>query len=96
VKNKTDKIFVNEVETLLREKPLRGNQTQEIHYPKTKQVTKHSHSQKEFISPSMNLSVFINLLIMLVIMANSSSLSESSSDETLLLEGHPLCFLDWG
>jgi hypothetical protein len=25
-------IFVDEVETLLREKPLRGNQTQEFHY----------------------------------------------------------------
>jgi len=29
----------------------------------------------------MNLSVFINLLIQLAIRANSSSLSESSSDE---------------
>jgi len=42
---KEDKIFVDEVETLWREKPLRGSQTQEIHYPKTKQVTKHSYSQ---------------------------------------------------
>jgi hypothetical protein len=40
-----DKIFVDEVETLWREKPLWGNQTQEIHYPKTKQVTKHPYSQ---------------------------------------------------
>jgi hypothetical protein len=44
-KNKRDKIFVDEVETLWREKSLRGSQTQEIHYPKTKQVTKHSYSQ---------------------------------------------------
>jgi hypothetical protein len=43
--NKRDKIFVDEVETLWREKPFWGNQTQEIHYPKTKQVTKHSYSQ---------------------------------------------------
>jgi hypothetical protein len=43
--NKKDKIFVAEVETLWREKPLRGNQIQEIHYPKTKQVTKRSYSQ---------------------------------------------------
>jgi hypothetical protein len=42
---KEDKTFVDEVETLGREKPLRGSQTQEIHYPKTKQVTKHSYSQ---------------------------------------------------
>jgi hypothetical protein len=42
---KEDKIFVDEVETLWREKPLRGSQTQEIHYLKTKQVTKHSYSQ---------------------------------------------------
>jgi hypothetical protein len=26
-------------------KPLRGSQTQEIHYPNTNQVTKHSYSQ---------------------------------------------------
>jgi hypothetical protein len=44
--NKRDKIFVDEVETLWREKSLWGSQTQEIHYPKTKQVTKHSYSQK--------------------------------------------------
>jgi len=42
---KKDKIFVDEVETLWREKPLRDNQTQKFHYPKTKQVTKHSYSQ---------------------------------------------------
>jgi len=29
-------IFVNEVETQLREKPLRGNQTQDIHYSEDK------------------------------------------------------------
>jgi hypothetical protein len=29
---KEDIYFVNEVETQLREKPLRGSQTQEIHY----------------------------------------------------------------
>jgi hypothetical protein len=42
---KENKIFVDEVETLLSEKSLRGSQTQELHYPKTKQVTKHSYSQ---------------------------------------------------
>jgi HSP90 family molecular chaperone len=34
--NKRDKIFVNEVETLWREKPLWGNQTQDIHYTEDK------------------------------------------------------------
>jgi hypothetical protein len=34
--NKKDKIIFDEVETLWREKPLRDNQTQEFHYPKTK------------------------------------------------------------
>jgi len=43
--NKIDKIFVDEVETLWREKLLWGSQTQEIHYLKTKQVTKYSYSQ---------------------------------------------------
>jgi len=33
--NDTD-IFVDEVETQLREKPLRGSQTQEFHYSKDK------------------------------------------------------------
>jgi len=42
---KEDKIFVDEVETLWREKTLRGSQTQELHYPKIKQVTKHWYSQ---------------------------------------------------
>jgi hypothetical protein len=37
---KRDRYFVNEVETQLREKPLRGSQTQEIHYQKTKPVQK--------------------------------------------------------
>jgi len=45
VEFKEDKILVDEVETLWREKPLKGSQTQEIHYPKTKQVAKHSYSQ---------------------------------------------------
>jgi len=35
---KEDKIFVDEVETLWREKPLRGSQTEELHYPKTKPI----------------------------------------------------------
>jgi hypothetical protein len=35
---KRDRYFVNEVEIQLREKPLRGCQTQEIHYQKTKLV----------------------------------------------------------
>jgi len=42
---KEDKIFVNEVEIMWREKLLQDSQTQEIHYPKTKQVTKHSYLQ---------------------------------------------------
>jgi len=33
---KEDKIFVNEVETLWREKPLWGSQTQDIHYTENK------------------------------------------------------------
>jgi hypothetical protein len=33
---KGDKYFVDEVETQLREKPLRGSQTQDFHYPKDK------------------------------------------------------------
>jgi cytochrome oxidase assembly protein ShyY1 len=33
---KWDKYFVDEVETQLREKPLRGNQTQDIHYSEDK------------------------------------------------------------
>jgi hypothetical protein len=45
MENKRDKIFVNEVKTMEREKLLWDSQTQEIHYPKTKQVTKHSYSQ---------------------------------------------------
>jgi hypothetical protein len=44
-KFKRDKIFVDGVETLWREKPLRGSQTQEIHFSKTKEVTKHSYLQ---------------------------------------------------
>jgi hypothetical protein len=44
-KFKEDKIFVDEVEILWREKPLRGSQTQDLHNLKTKQVTKHSYSQ---------------------------------------------------
>jgi hypothetical protein len=45
VEIKRDKIFVDEVETLWKEKPLRGSQTQEIHYPKTKHITKYSYSE---------------------------------------------------
>jgi hypothetical protein len=33
---KGDKYFVDEVETQLREKPLRGSQTQDIHYSEYK------------------------------------------------------------
>jgi hypothetical protein len=33
---KWDKYFVDEVETQLREKPLRGGQTQDIHYSEDK------------------------------------------------------------
>jgi hypothetical protein len=39
VENKRDKIFVDEVETLWREKPLRGSQTQDIHYSEDKAST---------------------------------------------------------
>jgi hypothetical protein len=35
-KNKRDKIFVDEVKTLLREKPLWDSQTQDIHYTEDK------------------------------------------------------------
>jgi hypothetical protein len=38
VEFKEHNYFVNEVKTYLREKPLRGSQTQEIHYQKTKLV----------------------------------------------------------
>jgi len=37
---KWDRDFVNEVETQLREKPLRGSQTQEIYYSEDKVSTK--------------------------------------------------------
>jgi hypothetical protein len=37
---KGDKYFVDEVETQLREKPLRGSQTQDIHYSKNKASNK--------------------------------------------------------
>jgi hypothetical protein len=33
---KRDRYFINEVETQLREKPLRGSQTQDIHYSQDK------------------------------------------------------------
>jgi hypothetical protein len=36
VEFKGDKYFVDEVETQLREKPLRGRQTQDIHYSEDK------------------------------------------------------------
>jgi hypothetical protein len=36
VEFKGDKYFVDEVETQLREKPLQGNQTQDIHYSENK------------------------------------------------------------
>jgi len=47
----------------------------------------------------MNLFVFINLLILLAIKANSSSLSDSSFDETLFLvalKAIPFAFLTGG
>jgi hypothetical protein len=37
---KEDRYFVNEVETHLREKPLRGNQTQDFHYSEDKTSNK--------------------------------------------------------
>jgi len=36
---KRDKYFVDEVETQLLKKPLRGSQTQDIHYSENKAVT---------------------------------------------------------
>jgi hypothetical protein len=38
VELKEDRYFVNEVETQLKEKPLRGSQTQEIHYSEDKAI----------------------------------------------------------
>jgi len=46
VKFKKDKIFVTKWKLYEEKKPLRGSQTQEIHYPKTKLVTRHSYSHK--------------------------------------------------
>jgi hypothetical protein len=40
VKFKGDKYFVDEVETQLRENPLRGSQTQNIHYSKNEASNK--------------------------------------------------------
>jgi hypothetical protein len=40
VQNLNETYFVNEVKTQLREKPLRGSQTQEIHYLEDKASTK--------------------------------------------------------
>jgi hypothetical protein len=37
---KIEKYFADEVETQLREKPLRGNQTQDIHYSENKASNK--------------------------------------------------------
>jgi hypothetical protein len=37
-----------------RKKPLRGSQTQEIHYPKTKLVTRHSYSHNLCSSHTFN------------------------------------------
>jgi hypothetical protein len=67
---KEDKIFVDEVETLWREKPLWGNQTQEIHYPKTKKLQStrthkthcSSHTFNYNTKPIMNASQPILLL----------------------------------
>jgi hypothetical protein len=39
-----DKIFVTKWKLYEEKKPLRGSRTQEIHYPKTKLVTRHSYS----------------------------------------------------
>jgi hypothetical protein len=40
VEFKEDRYFVNEVGTQLREKPLRGSQTQDIHYSENKASNK--------------------------------------------------------
>jgi hypothetical protein len=49
---KGDKYFVDEVETQLREKPLRGSQTQDIHYSKDKARYKaHSHTPDAVVVP---------------------------------------------
>jgi len=39
VENKRDKIFVDKMETLWREKPLRSSQTQDINYSENKAST---------------------------------------------------------
>jgi hypothetical protein len=39
-RNKRDRYFVDEVKTQLREKPLWGNQTQDIHYSEEKTIYK--------------------------------------------------------
>jgi len=41
---KKDKIFVTKWKLYEEKKPLRSSQTQEIHYQKTKLVTRHSYS----------------------------------------------------
>jgi hypothetical protein len=41
---KCDKIFVTKWKLYEDKKPLQGSQTQEIHYPKIKLVTRHSYS----------------------------------------------------
>jgi hypothetical protein len=42
VEFKGDKYFVNEVKTQLKEKPLRGSQTQDIHYLEDKASSKEA------------------------------------------------------
>jgi hypothetical protein len=69
--NKRDKIFVDEVETLWREKPLRCSQTQDIHYTKDKDSYKtlvltylwcSSHTFNSDMKPIVNASQPILLL----------------------------------
>jgi hypothetical protein len=65
VENKRDKIFVDEVDTLWREKPLWGSQTQDIHYTKDKASYKtlvltylwcSSHTSNSDMKPIVNAS----------------------------------------
>jgi hypothetical protein len=50
---KEDKYFVNEVKTQLREKPLRGSQTQDFHYSEDKTSNKAlaSHTRYAVVIP---------------------------------------------
>jgi hypothetical protein len=83
-KFKDDKIFVDEVETLWRENPLRGSQTQEIHYPKTKQVTSTRTHKTHCSSHTFNYNTKP-----IVIASQPSLLLEGVFDGILYLKADP-------